>query len=165
MWEVIMKNIIRGCLSKFFVPTFLVVVCIISVSCVSLSKHKNGKHPNMDITTETRFIERLKFFEENPNINDCVSLMNDYWYLEEYDQVINMGENCIKLDVENESPMFIVYLWMAAAYNKKEDFGESIKHLERALNLDENNIIENNKNIQIYDLETIYSSIKKANKR
>jgi tetratricopeptide (TPR) repeat protein len=137
----------------------LIFVVFLIVSCSANEKQDVEESAIMDFSTKQRFQERIKSFEKDPNIDDCVALMNDYLYLKEYDKAIAYGQSCINIGVEKESPGFIVHLWMAAAYRKKDNFLDAKHHLQRALQLDKKNIIIDNNNIEVYELQDVYQSL------
>ena len=113
----------------------------------------------MDYATEQRFNERLNKFHNDPTLNDCVVLMNDYLYFEDYSEVINIGSKCIDLGADRDRSGPIVYLWMAAAYNKQGDFEKAKRNLEKAINADTQKTVVTSKNINIYSLQNVYQAV------
>lgn len=86
---------------------------------------------------EKRIQQKEETFRKNPNLVQCLSLMDVYyWDFHNNDKVLFYAHNCIKLDVDMTQRGWYVHALMADAYWKTGKLRQACDHLNIAFNLD-----------------------------
>jgi hypothetical protein len=115
--------------------------------------YKGGQVRHMN---ELRVQQREDKFKNNPNLLDCLVLLNNYyWDFRQYEKALYYGERCIKLDVDSTRRGWYVHMILADIHAKRnKNMEEACYHIRLGLekakrdNIPERNIDE----LKIQDL-------------
>jgi len=81
-----------------------------------------------------RIEQREERFRNNPNLMDCVILLeNYYWDLHEYGKALYYGEYCLRLGVDNTPRAWHVHILLADIYAKNKNWEKACYHFDLAL--------------------------------
>ncbi len=116
-----------------------------------------------DDLTRIDSINQLKknelLFKEKKSIYHGAIVLNISYFLKDYDKAIHYGRQCLNLGANKTSYAHLINLWLSASYLKKGDFDKAKEHLETAITLDNNKMIEKSNSIEKFDLQEVYNSL------
>lgn len=100
-------------------------------------------------------------FSKSPNIDDGIYLINKYYYyFKDYEKALFYAKQCINLGVNDTPGGRLVNFWMAVIYKETNRKELASKHLEMALKLDKDNLIQKHNWIEKSGLEDIFAITK-----
>lgn len=100
-------------------------------------------------------------FKENPNYKDGLELMVAYYHtgyeVRCIDKSLYYAKQCLELGIENADPEkgLVVLIHLALIYKQNNEIDLAKYYLKRAIDLDENNLINEYNAIDKYDLQDL----------
>ena len=116
-----------------------------------------------EVAKEMAIARRAKIekeYKERPSLKSAVLLTEKYIMLEDYDKALYYGKSALDLGANEVRIGVNVNLWIADVYNRLGNIDCSCYYLQRALELDETNIIEKNNYIGQTNLQDILDLVK-----
>ncbi len=104
---------------------------------------------------EIRVQQREERFRNNPNLLDCLVLLdNYYWDFQQQEKALYYGEYCIKLGVDDTRRSWYVHMILAKIYAKNRNLEKACYHIGVALKAAERDKVPEShiKELRIQDL-------------
>ncbi len=136
------------CLSLF-------LLLIIAASTVVFYRFKEAKMVHNRTIGKEEIKKREAAFSKKPTISDAMFLIDRYYFLKDYDKALFYGKACVDLGVNDTPKGVVVNFQLAVIYKEMNKYDLASTHLKKALELDRNNIIQNNKWIENYGMQDV----------
>lgn len=145
---------------SIFVVSVIVVLAICIIAIIGYYLSREGKSLR-EALLGLKNVEKIEAsFQDNPSLRSALYLTEKYILLEDFEKAIHYGELAIKLGANDTEMGVYVNLWMAEVYNRTGKIDKALKHLQIALSLDEDNIIQEKNYIDKAHLRNILEKSK-----
>jgi tetratricopeptide (TPR) repeat protein len=75
-------------------------------------------------------------FRENPTLEDCIYILDNYSFLKKYKKTISVAEKCLSLGAKDFEFAWLIHLRLAKGYKELGEPDEAYKHIMIALEID-----------------------------
>jgi len=151
------KRILFIIILSFMTAATIWIVCWIGYG---IYQGKKIRHMN-----EIRVQQREEKFKNNPNLLDCLVLLNNYyWDFQQYEKALYYGDYCIALGVDDTRRGWYVHMLLADIYARNKSLEKACYHINFALRVAEHNKIPES-HIEELGMQNLIESCKNRQNR